>query len=53
MLLADTGRSAFLEAERQMEVLRGNSRYIFSETGPVRLENSYLVIICLVTDTSD
>ncbi|CZR69597.1 uncharacterized protein PAC_19497 [Phialocephala subalpina] len=34
MFLADTGRSAFLEAEGRMEVLKENSRYLFSETGP-------------------
>ncbi|KAF8846820.1 hypothetical protein BDZ45DRAFT_755587 [Acephala macrosclerotiorum] len=35
MFLADTGRSAFLEAEGRMKVLKENSRYLFSETGPV------------------
>ncbi|KAE8445514.1 hypothetical protein EG329_013277 [Mollisiaceae sp. DMI_Dod_QoI] len=35
VLLSDTGRSAFLEAERRMEILKMNSRYLFSETGPV------------------
>lgn len=50
MFLADTGRSAFLEAEGRMEVLRENSRYLFSETGPVSIRTFVSGSTSLVTN---